>query len=166
MHFWQAISRTLEAEHRDAYRRSLDDLCLRLRVIDSAIGRITGPAPVLQGPPGGVLPDEITLLKYPLHPSQEWTIRDDPFYVFGAVEAHEVLDLPPGRMNGYKIRIDNGLFGPSDWGYVWYGRDGYLGLTAHLETEILDPNGNPMGALVFDEHTLLESLDLVGKGRW
>lgn len=161
----QRISRTIQPGYRDAYNRGWEELCLKLRVIESATGIPARFATVLQGPPGGVKPEEITLLRYPLHPFQEWIIRDDPFHVFGAVVGHEVLDLPPGRMNGYKTSIDNDLFGPDDWAYVWYGRDGYLGILAHLEVEILDPYGNPMGHMVWDEHSFLESLDLVRKGR-
>jgi hypothetical protein len=163
---WNRISRTVRAEDRDAYYRGWEALCLKLRAIESATGMRARPTTVSQGPPGGVLPEEIALLKYPLHPSQEWTARDDPFYVFCAVLCHELLDLTPGRMNGWKIEIDNTLFGPDDWAHVWYGREGFLGQAAHLEAQVLETNGNPMGTMVYDEHYFLESLDLVGKGRW
>ena len=162
---WQRVSRTIQPGYRDAYDRGWEELCLKLRVIERATGVPARFATVLQGPPGGVEPEEITLLKYPLHPFQEWIMRDDPFYVFYAVVGHEVLDLPPGRMDGYKISIDIDIFGPDDWVFVWYGRDGYLGILAHLEAEILDPYGNPVGHMVIDEHSFLESLDLVRKGR-
>jgi len=160
------IMRKAESGNREAYRRAWEDLCTKLRVIEAAMGVTTGPTSILHGPPGGVFPEEITRLKYPLHPSQHWTIRDDPFDGFGMVEAHEVLDLPPGRMGGYKIRIDSEAYGPNDLVHFWYGRDGYLGLSAHLELELIDPAGNPIGLMLFDEQTFLESLDLVKKGRW
>jgi hypothetical protein len=163
---WQEIGPTIRREHKGAYEKGWNDLCLKLSVVENAVRLSTGPVQSLQGPPGGVFPEEITLLDYPLHPGHEWIVRDDPFLISYSVESHDVLDLPAGRVNGYQIRIDNGLFGLNDRAYIWYGRAGFLGLIAHVETEILDPNGNPMGTLVFDEETFLESLDLVGKGRW
>jgi hypothetical protein len=163
---WNRISPTLRTGEREAYKAAWEDLCLKLRVIDNAARRPVAFAALSKGPPGGVMSEEITRLEYPLHPGQEWTIRDDPFYVLGACESHDVLDLPPGRMPGYKIAITNDLLGPNDWVYVWYGRRGFLGSEFYVETEIIDPNGNPMGTLVAEEHLFLESLDLVGKGRW
>jgi hypothetical protein len=163
---FQEITRAAHPGRREAYRRAWEDLCTRLGAIQAAMGGAAGPASMLQGPPGGVFPEEITRLEYPLHPSKHWTIRDDPFFVFGTVEAHEVLDLPPGKLNGYRIRIESDIYGPNDLVHIWYGRDGYLGLSAHLEVEIRDPMGNPMGLMVVDEQTFLESVDLVGKGKW
>ena len=163
---WSRISVRVSAEDRRAYNRAWENLCLKLRAIESVTGTDSRFAALSKGPPGGVLPEEITMLKYPLHPSQEWAIRDDPFYVGAAVETHVVLDLPPGRIGGYRIRIDNSLFGPNDRALGWYGRDGFLGSEIHVESEILDPNGNPLGTMVLDDELFLGTLDLVGKGRW
>ena len=163
---WREIETGTEPGTREAYRKAWEDLCLKLSVIEAATGGAARFGSVFRGPPGGVFPEEITRLKYPLHPSQHWTIRDDPFFAFSTVEAHEVLDLPPGRMNGYRIRIDSDLYGPNDRVHIWYGRDGYLGASARLELEVRDHAGNPIGLMVFEEQTFLESLDLVGKGKW
>jgi hypothetical protein len=162
---WEEISRKVGTEEQAAYRRGWEDLVSRLSVIYGAMGRPSGLTPVLQGPPGGVLAGEITRLKYPLHPSQEWVVRDAPIYVYSTVESHDVLDLPPGKMNGYKLRIMNDALGPEDLVYYWYGRDGLLGFTVHVETVIVDPGGDPVGSLVVDENAFLESLDLLGKGK-
>lgn len=163
---WDRISRRIETGDREAYSKAWERLCVKLRAIGAAGEAGPGYPSLGKGPPGGVLPEEITMLAYPLHPGQEWVIRDDPFYVGAFVECHEVLELTPGRFGGYKIGIDNGLFGPNDWAYVWYGRDGFLGSRVHVESEILDPYGNPMGTMIADEYLFLESLDLVKKGRW
>jgi hypothetical protein len=163
---WSEISPGIRVEHRDAYRKGWEDLCHKLQVIGIPMGRGGASAPVLQSPPGSVLPGEITRLKYPLHPSREWTIRDDPFYAFGAVESQDVLDLPPGKMNGYKIRLTNEFLDLNDLVYYWYGRAGFLGFLIHVEVEIVDPAGNPIGTVAIDERLFLESLDLVGEGRW
>jgi|GEM_PF-5819498 len=162
---WNRISRTVRSEHREAYSKAWEEVCLKLRAIEPAAGTGVRFAALSKGPPGGVMPQEITMLKYPLHPSREWTIRDDPFYVMAAVESHEVLDLSPGMMTGYKVRIANDLFGPEDWACVWYGRAGFLGSRIHVVSEILDPNGNPMGTMVVEDSLFLESLDLIRKGR-
>jgi hypothetical protein len=162
---WQKISETIPAEYEDAYRRGRDDLFRRLQVIDAAVGRRMHGSPVLQGPPGGVLPDEITRLSYPLHPGQEWIIREDPLFA-SMVEAHDLLDLPPGKMNGFKIWILNPWLGPNDVVLIWYGRQGYLQLFVYMETEITDPGGNPIDTMTYEERLTLESLDLVGKGRF
>jgi hypothetical protein len=162
---WDRIALTIRAEDKDAYNGAWEGLCLKLRSIETATGWNPGFAALSTGPPGGVLPEEITLLKYPLHPSQQWVIRDDPFYVGAAVRSREVLDLPPGRIGGYKIRVDNSLFGPNDWAYVWYGRRGFLGSEIHVESDILDQSGNPMGTMVADDRLYLETLTLIGTWR-
>lgn len=162
---WQEVSETIQIEYRDSYRQAWNDLFQRLQAIDGALGRQMLGAPVLQGPPGGVLPDEITRLSYPLHPGQEWIIREDPLFT-SIVEGHDLLDLPPGKMNGFKIWVLNPWLGPNDVVLIWYGRQGYLKLFVHLENEITDPGGNPIDTLIYKESLSLESLDLVGKGRF
>jgi hypothetical protein len=111
------------------------------------------------------MPEELTRLSYPLRPGQEWTVRDEPF--FGSeVEAHDVLDLPPGKMSCFRIKMTNFAMGPDDEVFVWYGRDGFLGMSIHVEGEVIDIGGNPIGVLVFDQNMFLESLDLVRPGRF
>jgi hypothetical protein len=163
---WPDAVARIAPEKEDAYREGWENLCRRLRIINIALGRETAATPVLGGPPGGVLPEEITRLQYPLHPSQAWIIRDDEILVSAVVEEHDVLDLAPGKMGGFKIRLLNDDLGPEDLVHVWYGRTGMLGLSVYIEQELVDPGGNPIGTLVFDERRFLESLDLVRNGRW
>jgi hypothetical protein len=110
-------------------------------------------------PPGGPKTEEITRLRYPLHPGQSWTIRESPF--FGStVEQREILALPVGRRAAWRIRIDSELFGPDDEVYLWYSRCGRLGLYARLEGVAMDENGDVIGTFVTEENELLEGLDL------
>ena len=109
----------------------------------------------------GPLEGEIALLRYPLSSSKTWHAREDPLVVY-TVEGKEVLGLPAGSFNGWRIRIEwPGVFGPNDRVHVWYGRDGFLRLEAHLEGVAIDENGNPIGTVVGDESQLLSGLSLV-----
>lgn len=156
---WASISPKIDGERRPAFLRAWRRLQRRWETLQGlfAEGHEISNRP---GRPGGVLPDEITRLEYPLHPGAQWIIRDDPF--FGSVvEGMEVLDLAPGRMAGFRIRVISDFFGPNDVVLLWYGRDGFLGLFAHLESEATDVDGNPLGLLVFEESHFLEEFTLV-----
>lgn len=157
---WQRISTKIRPENQDAYRQAWDRLLEKLRVIDEVLGRQTLGIRMLIGPPGGVLPDELTRLRYPLHPRQEWIIREDPFMT-SIVEGYEVLDLACGKMGGFKIRVLNAILGPDDIILFWYGREGFLKLFTHMEDEVVDPEGNPIDTLVSEHSLILESLNLV-----
>jgi hypothetical protein len=167
--FWMKISAAIEPEQESAYRRGFDELSQKLAVIDAAVHRgaatLPSRAPALTGPPGGVLPNEITRLSYPLHPGQEWTIREIPLFQSMVISC-DVLDLPPGRMSCWMIRIVPPGFGPNDEVLIWYGRQGFLRLFDHLEIDIVDPGGEPIDRLVFEEDLSLETLDLMGNGRF
>lgn len=156
----QRISSEYRADNLNALQIASNYLYEKLRLIDVILGRSTLRIPVLGGPPGGVLPDEITRLLYPLHPRQEWIIRDTPLFS-SIVIGHDVLDLPAGKMQGYKISVVTELSDPKDVVLLWYGRDGFLRMFVHVETEMVDPNGNPIGILVSEEKLLLENLELV-----
>jgi hypothetical protein len=163
---WREAAARVRAENAEAYRAGWDRLLRRLAAIDMSLGRASAADPALTGRPGGVLPDEITRLRYPLRPSQEWVVREEPFEVGSVVESHDVLDLPPGNIGGWRIRITNAYLGPNDLVHLWYGRDGFLGHSIHVEEEIVDPGGDPLGTVVLEESLFLDNLDLVGKGRW
>ena len=128
----------------------------KINAVNELLGRKTGSA-LLTGPPGGILPDEIQRLRYPLHPEQEWVVRDSPLF-FTIVEGMDVLDLPAGRMNGWRIFIYNEFLDDNDIVHFWYGRQGFLGMTVHLETE-----DDLFGVIISDENLFLESYDLTGK---
>jgi hypothetical protein len=155
----QRISSEFRSDNLNAFLMASNNIYQKLRMIDVILGRQALRIPSLGGPPGGVLPDEITRLRYPLHPRQEWIIRDSPLFE-SMVIGHEVLDLPAGKMHGFKISIVNELFDPCDVVLLWYGRDGFLRMFAHVETEMVDPSGNPIGTLILEENLILESLEL------
>jgi len=143
-----------------AYGRALARLERKIAIVNAAARRNPGRSPHGIGPPGGVLPDELTRLKYPLHPGQSWTIRDEPLFT-STVEAREVLDLPAGRFVGSRIRIRSDFFDAQDTVLFWFGCDGLLGMRAHLEGVATDEWGTPIGKLIGEEHMTLESLEPV-----
>lgn len=146
----------------EAYRRAVTRLERKIALVYAAVGSAPGRSPHRIGPPGGVLADELTRLKYPLHPGQSWTIRGEPALFTSTVEAFEVVDLPAGRFAGWRIRTDIELLGPSDTVLTWYGRDGFLRLRVHLETEETDYE-HPYGTgrtLIFEERMVLEGFEL------
>jgi len=113
---------------------------------------------------GGARPGELTRLRYPLKRGQRWAIRDDPTFRFtAAVEGSEVLDLPPGQLHGYRIRLETNAFGPKDIVRVWYGRSGYLQLVAHFELDATDAQGNIIGRAIVDQRETLVDLSLDGE---
>jgi hypothetical protein len=79
-----------------------------------------------------------------------------------SVEGTDVLDLPPGRLLGYRIRISSELFGPTDVVHVWYGRSGYLQLVVHMESDAIDSSGEIYGRVVADQREKLEGAWLSG----
>lgn len=156
---WQRSIEKLESVDKKAAERVRIAHFNKIAAVNELLGR--GNSRALQtGPPGGILPDEIQRLKYPLHPRQEWIIRDTPLF-YSVVEKHEVLELPAGRMNGWKIRVYNEFLGNNDIVYLWYGRSGFLGMTVHLETTM----DGVYGTVISDENLFLVSYDLEGKGK-
>ena len=131
---------------------------IKINAVNELLGRRTGSA-LLSGPPGGILPDEIQRLRYPLHPEQEWIIRDSPLF-YSIVEGMDVLDLPAGRINGWRVFIYNEFLDDNDIVHFWFGRQGFLAMTVHLETE-----DDYFGSVIITDETLfLVSYDLEGKG--
>jgi hypothetical protein len=113
--------------------------------------------------PLGVRPGELTRLRYPLDRKRRWAVRNDPtLRMTAVVEGPEVLNLPPGRLLGYRIRLEADAFGPRDVVRVWYGRQGYLKLVAHFELDATDAQGQFVGRALFDERETLIDLSLAG----
>jgi hypothetical protein len=109
---------------------------------------------------GGALDSELARLKYPLHPGQNWTIRQDPLFT-SQVIGHDVLELPAGKLGGWRIQIESGLFDPDDRVYIWYGRAGFLRLSVSLQSVAVDEWGNRIGTAFYQESSELESFELV-----
>jgi hypothetical protein len=156
---WKKTVDGLKSIDKETVERARIAHFRKIEAVNELLGRGDGPG-LLAGPPGGILPDEIQRLRYPLHPKQEWIIRDTPLF-YSVVERQEVLDLPAGRMNGWRIRVYNEFLGDNDIVYLWYGRSGFLGMTVHLETEM----DGVSGTMISDEDLYLESYDLTGKGK-
>ena len=161
---WKQLVDNLKSIDNETIERARIIHFNKISIINELLGRSANSAMLTSGPPGGVLPDEIQRLRYPLHPRQEWIIRDTPlFYSF--VESHEVLDLTAGKMSGFKIRIYNEFLEENDIVYLWYGRRGFLGMSVHFETEMRDAEGNIIGTMISDENLFLESYTLVNEER-
>lgn len=112
---------------------------------------------------GGVLPGEITRLRYPLRVGQRWVIREDPRFV-SWVDGIQILRTPVGRIPAWRVRIGSELFSPEDRVVLYVSRLGFLGVSAHLVVRGTDPDGNPE-VTVFDDILELEDLD-VARGRF
>ena len=145
-----------------AFRAAAQRLSARLAIVDAALPTMTRASSQANGV-GISGPGELTRLRYPLHPRARWIIRDEPCATFVArVEGTDVLDLPPGRLLGYRIRISSEPFGPADVVHVWYGRSGYLQLVVHIESDAIDSSGAVYGRVVGDQREKLEGAWLSG----
>jgi hypothetical protein len=126
-------------------------------------GTSAGPAPA--GRPGGGYPEEFVRLQYPLHRGTEYFIRTEPFSVVAKVEALDVIDLPAGRFNGYRIRIVNDQLDPEDVVMAWRSRCGELGSFIHVETLAMDVETGEMVRIITTETSWLSDLTLNEPGR-
>jgi len=157
---WQRLAASILPEHHNSYRRAWEQITTRMRAIRALV-----ESPALAAaarPPGGVRPDELTRLEYPLYPGQSWIIRPDPLFTSEVVR-REVLRLPAGRFSAWRIRVVSELFGKEDRVYMWYGRSGVLKLTADLVGVATDELGNPVGTINSQDRMLLEDLKLVDR---
>lgn len=107
---------------------------------------VFGTRDPLSGPPGGVTPDEILYLRYPLHVGQSWTREE----LTWAVEGVEILSTPAGKFPTYRIRLSHPSDSPEDFSRIWIGRAGRLAYHIHVvynngwiadEREIVDSIG-------------------------
>lgn len=153
-----ALAAETRAEELAAFEAACGEMRRKLALLDHLRGG-SDRALLGGGPPGGVLPDEITRLRYPLHVGQEWVIRDSPLFT-SVVERHEVLDLPAGKFGGWRINARSALTGPEDTVLLWYGRDGLLATYVHLEVEMVGPTGDPLGTMISEERVVLEEIEI------
>ena len=161
---WSAVGARLDPAKHVACRAAWDRLQARAAAIRRVLG--TGPEALPRAAAGdaGVEPGEITRLEYPLRPGVHWVIRADPLFE-STVEAAEVLDLPAGRLPGWRIRIDSVFLGPNDRVHFWFGRSGFLKSVAHFEDQATDSEGNPIGRFIAEETEDLLELSL-SRGRF
>jgi hypothetical protein len=146
---------------RAAYEMAARRLEARAALLRTATAR--GPAALAGIRPRGVQPWELTRLRYPLAPKARWAIAAaPPFQLQAEVIGAETLQLPPGNLRGYRIRLRPEFLGPTDNVYVWYGPSGFLQLTAHLEVDAVDQSSAVIGRYVLDQREWLTELALVG----
>jgi hypothetical protein len=141
-----------------AYRAAIEQLRIRLACIDAALHRpVVTPAAALAAS------GELTRLSYPLYTGKGWTIRSGaqggPY--FARVEGADVLDLPAGRLRGFRIRITSAFFGPDDEVRVWYGPSGLLQVVTHTVVFLRDEAGPPFGRMALDQRETLTEMSLV-----
>jgi hypothetical protein len=168
---WERVARlmakTPTAALRDGWRRHVERILLARASLRPDAGSTVGPAmdPTLAGRPGGPYPEELIRLLYPLHRGTEFFLRTEPFAVVAVVEATEVLDLPAGRFNGYRIRINNEQLDPEDVVLVWRSRCGELGSFIHVETLAMDVETGEVVRIITKETSWLSGLSLKEPGR-
>ena len=154
---WAAIAAKFPAPARQAaYREAWEGIAARAAAIRRALGAEPEPPRA-----AGVEAGEITRLEYPLRPGAHWVIRETPRFE-ATVEGAETLDLAVGHVPAWRIRIDFDGLGANDRVSVWYGRAGFLMSDVHVEGVATDPEGNPIGRLIYDETEELEELALNG----
>jgi hypothetical protein len=154
-----ALAARIPEGQRGAYEAAWSRLQSRVAIVRSALrGSL---APRLDAPhPDALLENELTRLDYPLHPGATWVIRPTPLFS-SSVEAVESVDLPAGRFQSYRIRVESELFGPDDAVRFWFGRSGQLAMRFHVVSTVVDENGNEIGRMVDDRDEMLHDLTLL-----
>lgn len=135
---------------REAWRAAVRQLMAKRSRVLTAVAE-TGPA-------------ELTRLRYPLNIGQQWMIRDDAeFRVAARVESVELLNLPAGRLTGYRIRLTYPTRTPDLDVWQWYGNVGYLGMTVRAAVDVVDALGNVIGQAIYEERDVLDAYSLVSR---
>lgn len=142
------------------YRELLEQHLARHAAIREVVGQLLVSRGVA-GPPGGVLSDEITRLRYPLSQGATWFIREQPLFK-STVEGPDRLDLPVGLRNAFRVRITPPGSGDNDEVFLWYSRCGRLKFYAHIESTGVIPAGNVI-TLVSTDEEVLTNIDVTGR---
>ncbi|NOT33072.1 MAG: hypothetical protein HOP12_02765 [Candidatus Eisenbacteria bacterium] len=100
--------------------------------------------------PGGVLPGEISSLRYPLRRGATWVIRDAPRFT-ATVIALEHLRVGNRHLAAWLISVESELFGPDDVVRVRYSPSGFAGLETDLRATATDADGNPIETVISRE---------------
>lgn len=122
----------------------------------ASLARGINPFPPANGPIG----PELALLRYPLRRGMRWDEGGFPLSRKRTVEGVDVLDLPMGRVRGYRIRVGNPDPAASDTTRIWYGRCGELLTVSHLAYPLRD-RGRVIGHVLRHETATLDSVRLV-----
>ena len=162
------LVRSVPEASRAAYRAAWERLHARVELIRQAArgwSATRGPSTARASTSTRVEvadANELTRLRYPLHPGQTWQIRPDPLFT-SEVEAAEALAVPAGHFPTSRIRIESILFGPHDQVHLWMSRSGQIALAYHLEADVTDQNGNVSGTTTLDYREELQDLDLAAR---
>jgi hypothetical protein len=142
-----------------AYEQAARRLEERVAAVEASIGR--GAAAFRMTVPPTTGPAEIIRLRYPLEIKSQWRIRNDRRFTASAVVVgQEALDLPSGRLLGWRLEVDSDALGPRDYMRLWYGTAGFLQQVAHLEVDAVDQTGSVIGTYTWDERQQLTEYQL------
>lgn len=133
------IASIADPERRRAYAAAIEELDRRRAAARGASRTDRSSPATLLG-----VNAELQRLRYPLHKNQSWTISTNPDFT-ARVERHESLDLPAGKMSGWRVRLHNQFYQPNDYALFWYGKNGVLQFREGFRVPVRDPNGNPTG---------------------
>ncbi len=153
----RARSRWVVPTRDPAKRAALAAACDRLA---QKVAQIARTVPELSWRPGthdAGAPPELTRLRYPLAVGSTWVMRSSPLYT-AQVEAFDVLTLRPGRLGGWRIRLENPFMRPGDSVHVWYGASGYLGLHFLAVAPVVPTPGDTLGTLLWEQTETLSAL--------
>jgi len=109
---------------------------------------------------GSPLPNEISLLVYPLFTGSKWLVRESPRFA-RVVETRESAHVPAGDFPAWRMRGFSELYGPHDVVNFWQASEGLVRITLRSETEAIDNEGRPIGLMIFEMDQSLSVLTLV-----
>jgi hypothetical protein len=144
-------------QERAAYLAALEKLRERVAAIQAVMKQSIADG---NGPPGGLLSNEIPRLRYPLYPGSKWVIRADPRFE-STVEAIETLSVPAGRFPCYRIRIDSEFIKSGESARFWVSRSGEVAERYHFIEELVDADGNTIGFFNLDHELTLQTVSLL-----
>lgn len=154
--FPTALASRLTASELQAYRGAWDRIQDRI----AAVRRGLGQQGVSRA--DGLMPNEITRLRYPLHPGATWNIRTDPDLTFTSiVEGVEPLNLLAGNLTAWRIRIRITDLSDQDSVHLWIGRSGQLQFAYHFVGIATDEDGNVIGSMASDYSEIVDRIELV-----
>jgi hypothetical protein len=106
----------------------------------------------------GPLPEEITFLRYPLHPNASWDGR--PGFNVWYFEGWEDLATPAGPFRAARVRIDvPGQLGPNDVVQAWWAAPGETQRHYHIFADLEDETGQVTGTFEADETFVVTSYE-------
>ena len=153
----RALERVATPQSRGAWLAAWQRQQAKIEAI-AAVGIVAPGTARLRRPPDG----ELLRLSYPLRVGARWIVRPSPRFE-SRVEGIETLSMPAGQFTGYRIPITSELFGPSDRVIQWYGRDGFLRLAYHIESQAIDDAGAFVGVVESDYDEVLTEISIAGR---